>query len=123
MLNPRVPVRGLVAALLALMVQLALGAAVPNADARTRLTLADAPICHTDDTGGGPMPAHLPDCLACPLCAAVHASAAVVLIPGSQAVPAAWLHPLPRPELPPPATAPPSLDRPPNQPRAPPAHS
>ena len=122
MLNPRVPLRGLLAALLALMVQLALGATVPNAQAA--LSIAAAPICHSDDgTGNAPAPAHVPDCLVCPLCAAVHASAAIVLPPVSDAVPFARLCLLPRPELPPPATAPPSVDWPPNQPRAPPAFS
>src|SRR3954465_9308958 len=122
MLNPRVPVRGLVAALLALIVQLALGATVPAAQARR--AIAEAPICHTDETGGtAPAPAHLPDCLACPFCAAVHASATVILPSVSGPAPGARPSPLPRPELPPPATAAPSIAWPPNQPRAPPTYS
>src|SRR4051794_36356109 len=116
MLNPRLPMRGLVAALLALMVQLALGAIVPNAEARQ--ALGEAPICHTDDSGGTvpSSPAPLPDCRAGPLCAPVHASATAVLPMAADATPAPHLYPLARPELPPPATAPPSVDWPPNQP-------
>ncbi len=124
MLNPRGPVHGLLGALLALMVQLALAAVVPAPAAPSRLAFADAPICHAaDSSGSAPAPGHAPECLICPLCIAIHASAAISLPTGEASVPVARLHPLPRPELPPPATAPPSVDWPPNPSRAPPAYS
>jgi Protein of unknown function (DUF2946) len=124
MLNRRVPLRGLLAALFALIVQLALGATVPSAGAQAGMAILEAPICHTDDSGsGGSAPAHVPDCLVCPLCAGVQASIVGILPVGVAVVTAAWLPSLARPELPPPAIAPPSIDWPPNQPRAPPAQS
>jgi hypothetical protein len=131
MLNRRVPSRGLIAALIALMVQLAIGAMVSPSGAfgttasgdSTLAALGAAPICHADSDGSGtPAPAHLPDCLSCPLCVAVHTpfasppSASVALL----APPAP---PSGRPALPPEATAPPAPNWPAVQPRAPPTFS
>jgi hypothetical protein len=121
-LNRRIPINGLLAVLLALMVQLGVGASVP--DVRIG-AVALGTICHVPDSDSGqgdtPTP-HLADCQICPLCAAVHAPplimlarAAVLLPPGAQVIL--------RRELPPPSTAPPALHRPPSQPRAPPVLS
>jgi hypothetical protein len=127
MLKRRVPLRGVLAALLALLVQFAIGATVPQAGARqsgVRLAgIAMAPICHADGSSGGiPGPSHPPACVVCPMCGAVYAPSlalpapAIVFRVPSQPSSA-------RPELPPPPTAPPSFAWPPNQARAPPTVS
>ncbi len=124
MLNRRLSLHGLFAVLLALMAQLGIGATVPQADPIA--VIADfGAICHaTGDAGGTPdhTPAHPVDCLACPLCLAVHAPAVALIARGVTPVPPAAVL-VRRVELPPPSTAPPSLHWPPNQPRAPPAVS
>jgi hypothetical protein len=123
MLIPRVSLSGQLAALLALMVQLAVGATVPRLDP---VMLADAPICHSDAGGssGGPAtpPGHSPDCLLCPLCVAIHAPAIAEAPPGV-VLPNPSMVVVSRSELPPPSRAPPAFRRPPNQPRAPPGFS
>jgi hypothetical protein len=118
MLNRRIHLRGLFLVLLALMAQLGVGASVPRIDP----TVAAGALCHTeDDAGGTPSksPSHAPDCLVCPLCAAVHDTSAtlvaVIAMPVSQ-VPGVVF----KAGLPPPSTAPPAPHRPPSQPRAPP---
>jgi len=123
MLSRRFHVHGLFALLLALMVQLAVGASVPRLDPMVVITGAAA-LCHaTDDTGGTPnrSPSHPPDCLVCPLCVALHAQAIPLIadaaVPAPPTIPAER-----RAELPPPSTAPPAPHRPPSQPRAPPAY-
>ena len=72
---------GLVAALFALMVQIALGAIVPTPDPGAAIDSAQV-LCHTggpnDDGSGSVPPLHSPDCLVCPLCAALHAPAPVL---------------------------------------------
>jgi hypothetical protein len=113
---------GLIAVLLALMVQLGIGATVPRVDP---IALAAGAICHADEPAGGNQdtpPNHAPDCLVCPLCAAVHAPAIAVLA-AQMVLPAPPVMLVSRPGLPPPSTAPPSAQRPPNQPRAPPVLS
>jgi hypothetical protein len=103
MVNRRVSLHGLLAVLLALMVQLGVGASVPRPDP---VALLNGTICHADDDAGGapasPAP-HTADCLVCPLCVAVHAPS-VALVAASQ-------------------VSPPAPRRPPSQPRAPPLFS
>jgi hypothetical protein len=88
--------------------------------------IADAAVlCHTDDAGRAPShaPGHFPaNCLICPLCGTLHVSL-VTLVPAGAALtpPAGGI--VRKTELPPPSTAPPTLQRPPNQPRAPPVFS
>jgi hypothetical protein len=121
MLKRLVSVLGPVAALLALMVQIGIGASVQRPDRLAQIIGVET-LCHaSDDAGGppGPAPAHPFDCLFCPLCAALHAPAPTPVsgmpIP---AAPAAGIGV--RADLPPPSTAPPLPQRPPGQPRAPP---
>jgi hypothetical protein len=115
----RIPLPKLLAALFALMVQLGVGAYVPNDQPDT---VIPGSICHVGtETGGAPgIPAHRhADCLACPFCAAAHVPAQVavalvtVLPPTRRSVAL-------RGEWPPQPTAPPTERRPPSQPRAPP---
>ena len=125
----RTPV-GLFAALIALAIQLAIGALVPTlARPVAGLALAGgadqtaaAPICHSEDRSASPgsdTPAPVPPCLACPLCALVHEPVlALPVTPPTLAGPVQVA--VSRPEQPPPGTAPPAIDWPPNQPRAPP---
>jgi hypothetical protein len=121
----------MLAALLALTAQIALGAVAPQVELRlaaansVAAALNAAPICHTDEAGNaapGQRPSHSNDCLACPLCASAHAPAFVLVVP-PVAIPAPPETLTARSELPPPATAPPIVDWTPNQPRAPPALS
>jgi hypothetical protein len=121
MVKRRVSAPGLLAALLALMLQLGIGASVPRPDQLARLAGA-ATLCRASDgaaapPGRAPMPP--PDCLVCPLCAALHAPPATPLCEPSMVAPPAVAIVM-RSELPPPATAPPGPQRPPSQPRAPP---
>ncbi len=113
---------GLIAVLLALMVQLGVGATVPRSGP---VALTAGTICHVEGpagSNGDAPPSHETDCLVCPLCAAIHGPASVVLNP-QVVLPAPSVVQITRAELPPPSTAPPSAQRPPNQPRAPPAVS
>jgi len=125
------PVWGMFAALLALIAQIALGAAAPEAELRLAAAnaavaaLDAAPICHTDDAGNpapGQRPSHSNDCLACPLCVVAHAPVVALVVP-PVAIPAPPETLADRSELPPPATAPPVFAWTANQPRAPPAVS
>jgi hypothetical protein len=120
MLTSRFHLSGLLAVLLALMAQLGAGATVPLVDP---VAVAGV-LCHTDDSGNPPAhaPNHPADCPVCPLCATMHAQAAVLASATPRLAPPADFAVL-RPELPPPATAPPALHRPPSQPRAPPTLS
>lgn len=72
----RLSTHGLFAALFALMVQIGLGAIVPNPDPTMAVAAAEV-LCHTggptDDGSGSVPPLHGPDCLVCPLCVALHA--------------------------------------------------
>jgi hypothetical protein len=121
MVSRRFHLHGLFAVLLALMAQLGVGATVPRLDPIALLT-GVASLCHADDEAPNPAPAHSSDCLVCPLCAALHAPAAV--LPSAGVILAAPVAAGERrAELPPPSTAPPAPQRPPSQPRAPPAYS
>jgi hypothetical protein len=112
---------GIVAALFALMVQIALGAIVPPPDPMAAVASAEV-LCHTggpsDDGSGSVPPLHALDCLACPLCAALHApapvlgSAPVVPLPAQAGFRLA--------SVPAPVAAPSRADYPPLQARAPP---
>ncbi len=124
MLNRRLPLHGLLAALLALMLQLGIGARVPRADPIAIASGAHA-ICHTENSGGppsAPAPMHPLDCPVCPLCVALHTPAAMQASP-QPGVPAPQIVVVLRGELPPPSTAPPATRHPPSQPRAPPTTS
>jgi hypothetical protein len=119
-----IPGPGLLAALLALMVQLGIGASVPRPNQLAQIAGAET-LCQAPDGAAEPpsrAPVHPLDCLFCPLCAALHAPPATpvsgtpVLAPSTAAI-------VIRPELPPPSTAPPAPRRPPSQPRAPPIAS
>jgi hypothetical protein len=125
MLNRRLPLHGLLAVLLALMAQLGIGASVPRT-APIAIVAGAAAICHASDRSSevpdAPAPAHPPECLVCPLCVALHTSAAALIAPvASMAAP--QVAAVPRAELPPPSTAPPATRHPPSQPRAPPITS
>ena len=122
MVGCRCSLPGLFAVLLALMVQLGLGATVPRTDPGT---LVAGSICHVqDDASGGPSspPGHPADCLVCPLCISVHAPS-LPLLAAAVSLPSPPVVVVARIELPPPSTAPPSAQRSPNQPRAPPTYS
>ncbi len=124
MLNRRIPLHGLLAVLMALIVQLGVGAGVPRADPMAALAGVDA-ICHTTGQSGdapAQAPMHPADCLVCPLCVAVHLPTATLVAPTSSVMPPAVVV-VQRHELPPPATAPPFPRLALNQPRAPPIDS
>ncbi|WP_325599788.1 hypothetical protein [Rhodopila sp.] len=111
---------GLLAALVALMVQIALGTTVPKPDPVAAVFSTET-LCHPQPASDGSNHRAPPlDCLVCPFCLALHAAAAVALPdvpavrpPGSRLV----LH-APAPFVQ--ATAPP-VPRLPGQPRAPPS--
>lgn len=105
------------AMLLALAVQLGLGAIVPRVEPLLQLA-ATQTLCHPG-TPGQPQPPHPSECLLCAFCVAVHAPATMLAAATWQKLPALRIA---RAEagLPPPARAPPSPFRPPHQPRAPP---
>jgi hypothetical protein len=124
MSNHRFHLPGLFAVLLALMVQLGIGASVPRFDVVTQLIGAEI-LCHPPDKSGdtpSPAPLHPLDCLICPLCVALHAPPMVLVPDVAVVAPSAGVVVL-RSELPPPSTAPPSPRRRPSQPRAPPIYS
>jgi hypothetical protein len=118
MANRLFHVSGLFAVLLALMAQLGMGASAPRIDP---VAMAEA-LCHTDGDTPAHAPGHPADCDICPLCAALHGSAAVLLPAAATLAPKAVVAVV-KAELPPPSTAPPAPPRPPNQPRAPPTTS
>jgi hypothetical protein len=129
MLNHRLPFGGLLAMLLALMAQLGVGATVPQVDPIAINAGAHA-LCQTlNDAGGKPAapapwhgPGHPPDCQICPLCIALHVSAAA-LVSDAAPLPPSGIVVVLRGELPPPSTAPPTPRRAPSQPRAPPTYA
>jgi hypothetical protein len=111
-------------ALLALMAQLGAGASVARLDPLTQIVGAELP-CHASNGVGdtpAPTPLHPLDCMACPLCVALHSSPAALAPNVAILTPTATVVVL-RSELPPQSTAPPSRPRAPHQPRAPPAVS
>jgi hypothetical protein len=111
---------GLLFTLLALMAQLASGAAVPRTEAVATLTNA-ATICHADETSDQAPPAqhHPASCPICPLCVSLSAPALALAIhpalPTPSVIIAACSVVLP------PATAPPAIDVLAARPRGPPA--
>lgn len=112
---------GLAFALLALIVQLAVGGYVPSS---VDLFAAQrVPICAAGSNTGSPTPSaprhHLPDLLPCPLLTAMLSSA--IALPTLPALAAPDVHALHRPEMPPPATGPPAIYRLAAHPRGPPA--
>ncbi|HXT78768.1 MAG TPA: hypothetical protein VN702_04325 [Acetobacteraceae bacterium] len=117
----RLPLLGLLLALLALSVQLAAGAVVPPAEAVQSLAVTGA-ICHSGDTPTDQTPAaphHPAACLLCPVCATLASHAAPLpldgpILPPPRSMAIALASP------PPPATAPPPALRGDAQPRAPP---
>ena len=121
MTRRHIPTSGLFLALLALVAQMAFGAAVPGPEMTLVLNGAGV-ICHAGAPSGSTPPPHhhhMPDCQFCPLCMSL-ATQGVVL-------PSAVAHPPPpqladfrRPGLPPPATAPPLKALLAAQPRGPP---
>jgi hypothetical protein len=121
MVARRVPLYGLFAVLLALMVQLGAGIDVPRIDPLTGL----ATLCHAaHQTDGAPSraPSRSADCLLCPLCIALHAPSALPAL--DAAIPLKRIVAVVvKAALPPPSTAPPSEPRRPSQPRAPPTVS
>lgn len=116
----RLRLSGIFAALLALMVQVAIGATVPQPDPVASV-LAVETFCHaetpTDGSGHKTPPL---DCLVCPFCVAVHAQAMVAL-PDVPVVPLPGLRVVPVAASPGVAAPPPPQPRPPGQPRAPPS--
>jgi len=113
---------GLFCALLALVAQLALGAAVPDMELPLALNRA-ALICHAPSPDQGKTPPaqhhHLPLSLFCPLCSTLSTPAPLLPAAGPL-LPAPVAMLFHRPGLPPPATAPPSIPFRLAQPRAPP---
>ncbi len=112
-------ISGMLAALLALMVQIAVGATVPQPDPVAAVFSLGA-LCHAEQPSDGSDHKTPPlECLVCPFCVVVHAQAvalpdAPVLRPPN----AKWL----LAALPEVAVSPqPPLPRPPGQPRAPPS--
>jgi hypothetical protein len=113
----RFPRLGLIAALLALAGQLALGASVPS----PALELSGfGVICHAGgDTGGPPPPSHqAPDCALCPVCATLAVQAPLLAAPPMLPAPRAVR--VARRTILPPPTAPPVVALLAAQPRGPP---
>lgn len=115
MLNRWLKLHGMFAVLLALSVQLGMGATVP----RIEPAAGAMALCHTDDASNGVPSRSAPDCVICPLCVVLQAQFAVLTEDRPVLAPRATLTIL-RSEQPPPARAPPTAFRPPVQPRAPP---
>lgn len=113
---------GLFCALLALVAQLAFGAAVPNMEQPLALHEA-ALICHARSPDHGKAPPaqhhHVPVGAFCPLWTALTAPGSLLASAGPL-LPAPIQTLLPRAELPPPSTAPPSIPFRLAQSRAPP---
>jgi len=111
-------VSGLLAALLALMVQIAIGAAVPQPDPVASVVSAET-LCHTDQPADGSDHKIPPlACLVCPFCVVVHAQA--VALPSAPVLrpPSAKGLRVVLPDMA--VSPPPASPRPPGQPRAPP---
>jgi hypothetical protein len=109
---------GILGALLALMVQIAVGATVPQTDPVASVFSAET-LCHTDQPSDGSDHKAPPlACLACPFCVVVHAQA--VALPSAPVLrpPSAKRLRVVLPDMA--VSPPPSLPRPPGQPRAPP---
>ena len=113
---------GLFCALLALVAQLAFGAAVPDMELPLALNQA-ALICHARSPDQGKTPPaqhhHVPLSLFCPLCSSLTVPSPLAASTGPL-VPAPVATLFHRPGLPPPSTAPPSVPFRLAQPRAPP---
>jgi hypothetical protein len=120
MLRSRFRLSGLFAVLLALMAQLGAGATVARVDPPA----VAGELCHADSEGIPPAHgrSHPSDCLACPLCATLHAQPTLLASAAPAPTPPAVLA-IRRSELPPPPIGPPTPHRPPSQPRAPPTAS
>jgi hypothetical protein len=119
MTRHRIPASGLFLVLLALATQLALGAMVPRSMFAVTAEVTP-PICHAGGIpGDAPAAPHAPaDCLMCPLCVSLVASAftlpvAQVLAPDREIIVA-------RAAIPPPSRAPPGAVALAAQPRGPP---
>jgi len=117
---PPIHIGSVFLALLALAVQLAVGATVPQ----PQLAALDriAAICHagtTPDEAPPAAPHHTPDCLLCPLCATL-AGPSLGLAGSGPVLPPPGVTVIARAALPPPATAPPARQGTTAQPRAPP---
>lgn len=110
----RVPRLGLLAALFALAVQLAVGAIVPS----PLMGFGDAVICHADAPAGVPQRHHAPLPMCCPLCAAMAAPAPLLATAPPIVAVARVFYPFAA--LPPPATGPPARVIFAAQPRGPP---
>lgn len=123
MSHRRIPAFGLFLTLLALVAQLAFGAVVPRPEVGLMLDDLGGVICHAPaPANGAPQPAqhhHTPDCVLCPLCAAL-ATPGIVLPGAAPHPPPPRLAVFERPGLPPPATAPPVAAVLSAQPRGPP---
>jgi len=119
MTRRRVPASGLFLILLALATQLAFSAVVPQS---TFALTADAtlPICHAGGTpGDAPTAPHAPaDCLMCPLCVLLAASA--FTLPVGQILPPNRVIVIAPTAIPPPSRAPPGAVALAAQPRGPP---
>src|SRR5690242_12153100 len=120
MLSRRFHLHGLFAVLLALTMQLVVGAEVPRLDPAVQVADVEA-LCHgTDDAGGAPAkaPVHPVDCLIHACCIAAHPQLPLVPLPPDLAPP--HVRVVQRAELPPRSRAPPARSWSPTQPRAPP---
>jgi hypothetical protein len=105
--------------MLALCVQLVLGAWVPSAEGAPRLTGLGV-ICHADagSRPPGSTPHHAPDCALCPLCTALAAPLALLAPPPPMVSPRTAV--LVSTIILPPATVPPLRESKASQPRGPP---
>jgi hypothetical protein len=116
----RLTLHRLAVALLAIMVQIAIGARVPDVDAAAVLGPAQS-TCHAADErsdGNAPTPMNPADCLSCPICLSVHVAPLLpVSIAQAPTPPVAGIR-IPASRRP--ATAPPSVAYRTSQPRAPP---
>ena len=117
----RIPASGVFLVLLAVVVQLAFGAIVPQPELALVLE-GGGVICHAAAPSDGPPPAqhhHMPDCQFCPLCMSLTTPCSV--LPGAAPhPPSPQVVAFRRPGLPPPATAPPVAALLSAQPRGPP---
>lgn len=110
----RLPRLGLLAALLALTAQLAVGAVVPS----PLMDFGDNVICHADAPAGTPQQHRAPLPMRCPLCAAMATPAPLLATAPPIVAVARVFYPFAAP--PPPATGPPTRCVFAAQPRGPP---
>jgi len=121
MTRRHIPTSGLFLALLALVAQMAFGAAVPGPEMTLVLNGAGV-ICHAGAPSGSTPPPHhhhMPDCQFCPLCMSL-AAPGIVLPSAGPTPPSPPVATLRLPGLPPPATAPPIAAMLAARPRGPP---